>query len=75
MADLEDLIRQVNRDMEEHRRLVEHHRHVDASRGAMAEQCGLIADQVGWLQRYCWLPLALVVVTGIVVFWGPRPSS
>jgi hypothetical protein len=75
MADLEDLIRQVNRDMEEHRRLVEHHRQVDASRRAMAEQRRLIAEQVGRLQRYCWLPLALAVVTVIGVLWGPLRSS
>ena len=57
MADLEDLIRRVNRDMEEHRRQVEHRKQVEASQRAMAEQRRLIAEQAGWLQRYCLAPL------------------
>jgi hypothetical protein len=75
MAHLEDLIRRINRDMEEHRRQVEHCRQVDMSRRAMAEQCKVIAEQVGWVQRYCWLPLAFAVVTVIGVLWGPSRSS
>jgi hypothetical protein len=67
MADLEDFIRQINRDMEEHRRQVE------ASQRAMAEQRRLTAEQEAWL-GYIWLPLALAAVAGIVL-WGSLRSS
>jgi hypothetical protein len=64
MEDLEDLIRRINRDLEEHRRQVE------ASQRAMAEQRGLIAEQESWLKRYRRLPLVLAVVTVIGGFLG-----
>jgi hypothetical protein len=63
MSDLEDLIRRVNRDLEEHRQ-------VDASRRAMAERRRLPAEQEGGVKRYSWLPLVLAVVTVIGVFAG-----
>jgi hypothetical protein len=74
MADLEDLIRRINRDMEEHRGQVEHRKQVDASLRAMAEQRRPIAELVGWL-GYFRLPLALSVMAGIAIFFGPRRSS
>jgi hypothetical protein len=71
MADLEDLIRQVNRDMEEHRWQVE----ASPPPRAMAEQHRLIAEQEDWLDRldrYCRLPavLAVAVVIGGIVGCG-----
>jgi hypothetical protein len=67
MADLEDLIQRVNRDMEEHRRQME------ASQLAMAEQRRLTAERAAWF-GYFLLPLALAAVVGIVL-WGPLRSS
>jgi hypothetical protein len=64
MLNLDDLIRQINRDMEEHRRQVE------ASQRALAEQCTLIAEQEGWLKRYCPPPLMLAVLSVIGLFLG-----
>jgi hypothetical protein len=74
VADLEDLIRRINRDMEEHRRQLEHCKQVDASLRAMAEQRRPIAELVGWL-GYFRFPLALAAIAGIAIFWGPRRSS
>ena len=45
MNDLEDLIRRINSDMEEHRRQAERRKQVEASPRAMAEQRRLIAEQ------------------------------
>jgi hypothetical protein len=75
MADLEDLIRQVNRDMDEHRRQVKHGWQVEASPPprATAEQHGLIAEQEDWLDRldrYCRLPVVLAVAVIIGGFVG-----
>ena len=64
MTDLEDLIRRVNRDLEEHRRQVE------ASQRAEAERRRLLAEREGRLRRYSWLPLALAAVTVIGGFLG-----
>jgi hypothetical protein len=64
MPALKDLIRRVNRDMEEHRRQVE------ASQRAMAEQRRLMAEREAMRKRYGWLPLVLAVVTATGVFVG-----
>ena len=77
MNDLQDLIRRINSDMEEHRRQAERREQVEASPSpqVMAEQHRLIAEQEDWLdrlERYCRLPvvLAVAVVIGGVVGCG-----
>jgi hypothetical protein len=64
MDDLEDLIRRINHDLEEHRRQVE------ASQRVMTEQRRLIVERERRLKRYHWLPLVLAVVTVIGGCWG-----
>jgi hypothetical protein len=67
MADLEELIRQVNRDMEEHRRQAEHREQVEESPQAMTEQRRQVPeDWIHRLERYCRHPVVPFVIASVI---------
>jgi hypothetical protein len=64
MGDLEDFIRQINRELEEH------HRQAEARPKAIAEQRRLIREHEGRLKRYPWVRWVLAAVTVLGVLAG-----
>jgi glutathione S-transferase len=64
MGELEDFIRQINRELERH------HRRAEARQKATAEQRRLMARHEGRLKRYPWVRWVLAAVTVLGVLGG-----